>query len=212
MTTPSPCQVRDCAQSAVVQIENLDLCVSHFIANGYERIDRYSHAVTQHEFHQVAPDSVWRFIAECIARTADLTQHAEQLDNLERARLLDILLRCADLSRHLRRSPRRRGAISVRLQSEKLGHAWEEETQTKVLSRYGAMLECNHESEPGDRLGLVRLDTLEPVQARVAWCREGSSGRFEIGIEFLSCDNFWNIDWEATEERVSPAGWLPEAR
>jgi len=34
------------------------------------------------------------------------------------------------------------------------------------------------------------------------WCHQKEEGRREIGIEFLDCDNFWELDWSAVETTV----------
>jgi len=142
------------------------------------------------------------FLTECTRQATDLSQHAEELDNLARARLLDILLSAADLSRHLRRSPRKVATLALRLHCEKPGRTWEEETKTRVLSRHGALVECQHPAQSGDALLVLRLDSGRQALARVVWCHQKEEGRREIGIEFLDCDNFWELDWSAVETTV----------
>ena len=62
------------------------------------------------------------------------------LKSLQRDQLLDILLRAADFSRHLRQGPRLAASIPVQLRWEKPGCAWEEQTRTKHLSPCDALL------------------------------------------------------------------------
>ena len=199
MTAEETCSVQDCGQPSIVLLETRPLCVTHFISTSYERIDEYSRAVTEHRLYETYAEQMWHFVVDCIARSADLTQCAEEIDNLSRARLLDILLRAADLTRFLRRSTRRAAEIPVRLRCEKLGRGWEEQTRTMVLSRFGAMLECRHPIEAGDKLLIVRLDNGEQARARVTWKKDGAAGHAEIGIELLNCDNFWGIEWGGAE-------------
>jgi hypothetical protein len=59
---------------------------------------------------------------------------------------------CGDLSRRLRRSPRKVASIPVRLHCEEPERFREEETETRVLSRHGASLECQQPAEPGEML------------------------------------------------------------
>lgn len=199
MTLSENCCVAGCDQPAIVLLMTRPLCVEHFISISYERIDEFTHAVTEHRFYETIAEQMWQFVVDCVARSADLTQCAERLDNLSRARLLDVLLRAAELSRYLRRSPRRLAAVPVRLRCEKLGRHWEEESQTQVLSRFGAMLDCQHAAEVGDTLQVTRLDTGGEVRARVAWSKKGDSGRTEIGIELMNCENFWCMEWGGAE-------------
>lgn len=207
MSNAEQCRASGCAQPATVELETRPLCVNHFISTGYERLEDYARVVVEHRFQDATAEAMWVFLVECIERAADLTQHAGEIDNLQRARLLDILLRAAEVSRRLRRSPRKALSIPVRLRCEKLGRAWEEDTRTRVVSRFGVMLECEHSAEKGDGLTLIRLDTHAEVKARVAWRRQTSAGHFEFGLEFPDCDNFWGLKWEAVEEVLGQQNW-----
>lgn len=204
MTIQEQCCVSGCTEPASVLVETRPLCVPHFISISYDRIEQYGHIVTEHRLYEEQAGSMGQFLVDCIARAADLTQCAEKLDNLSRARLLDILLRAAELTRYLRRSSRRLAAIPIQLRCEKLGRAWDEETETRVLSRFGAMLECGHAVEAGDTLLVTRLDTGEQARGRIAWRKQNNSGRFEIGLELLNCENFWGFEWGGAE------GFRPE--
>ncbi len=106
-------------------------------------------------------------------------------------------LRATDLSCRLRQSQRLAASIPVELRCEEPGGAWEEETQTKQISRYGALLKCQHPVRAGEILLVVRLDTGRQAQARVARRQRKIGGVQEIGIEFLDRDNFWNMDWSS---------------
>ena len=88
----------------------------------------------------------------------------------------------------------------MRLSCDKLGGAWEEDTETVLLSRYGASLRCGHPTKPGVTLEVVRFDTGQKAQARVAWQRPSGNESARIGVEFVDCDNFWGLDWAAVEE------------
>ena len=142
-----------------------------------------------------------RFIHEC-TRSADQIEHsALDLDNLDRAKLLHIILSASELGRHLRRSPRKVAAIAVRLSSEKLGGSWEEDTETVLVSRYGALVRCKHPAKPGETIQIMRADTGEKTLARVAWQRP-SGGKRMFGSEssLSACENFWGLDWGVVEE------------
>ena len=209
MTLNENCCVANCEQAAAVLLAMLPLCVPHFISTSYERIDEYLRAVSEQRFQETFSEETWQFVVDCIARSADLTQCAEKLDNLTRARLLDILLRAAELSRYLRRSPRRRAAVPLQIRCEKLGRAWEEKIHTLSLSRFGAMLECENHVEAGDSLHITRLDTGSEIRARVAWAKKSDSGRTEIGIELLNCENYWDLEWGVAEGYRPAPNWTP---
>jgi hypothetical protein len=106
--------------------------------------------------------------------------------------------------RQIRRSGRKAAVIPVWLRREEEGRTWEEETETLLLSRYGALVDCRRFVESGGALAVVRRDTGRRATARVAYGQYGASGRRELAIEFVGCDNFWEVDWD-TVETVEPA-------
>ena len=106
-----------------------------------------------------------------------------------------------------RRSPRKAAAVPVWLRREGQGRTWEEETETRVLSRYGGCLECRHTIEAGGLVAILRRDNGHRAIARVRYCRFDAEGHREIGVEFLNCDNFWDVDWNFSAPPVPP----PEA-
>jgi hypothetical protein len=192
-----------CSQAMVASLDGKKLCREHFISVSYARLDQYDQIRRGPGLSAVNTEAVRRFVHEC-TRTADEIEHtAKDLDNLDRAKLLHIILTASELGRHLRRSPRKVAAIPVRISSERLGGAWEEDTETVLVSRYGALVRCKHSAKAGETLHLVRADTGEKALARVAWQRSSSNGGSEdvrIGVEFLGCENFWGLDWSAVED------------
>lgn len=105
----------------------------------------------------------------------------------------------------VRRSPRKPAFIRVWLRLETGPRIWEEETQTQVLSRHGAALECRHAVQPGEVLAIIRRDNGQRVNGRVAYCHYNSSGDREIGLELLGSDNFWNLSWESVASHIVQA-------
>ena len=81
-----------------------------------------------------------------------------------------------------------------------MGSAWEEDTETVLVSRYGALVRCKHPAKAGETLQVIRADTGEKVLARVAWQRPSENDDVRIGVEFVACENFWGLDWGAIEE------------
>jgi len=203
MTNIEKCNTAGCGQAVAASLDGEALCREHFISVCYTRLDRYDEIRRGPGLSATDTESVRRFIHEC-TRFADEIEHsAQDLDNLERAKLLHIILTASELGRHLRRSPRKVAAIAVRLSSEKLGGAWEEDTETVLVSRYGALVRCKHPAKAGETLHVIRADTGEKALARVAWQRpSGNSGGedIRIGVEFVSCENFWGLDWGIVEE------------
>ena len=164
------------------------------------RLERYESLRKQTGLSVVGAEAMRRFIHECSRQADELEHTATDLDNLDRAKLLHIILTASELGRFLRRSPRKAASIPVRLSCEKLGGAWAEDSKTVLLSRYGASVQCTHPAKLGESLQVIRFDTGQKAEARVAWQRPWENESVRIGVEFVNCDNFWGLDWAAVEE------------
>jgi hypothetical protein len=199
MANADQCTIAGCAQAGPATLEGANLCVAHFISACYTRLEQYDKMQKEHTLGVIEAEAARRFINQCSRQADEIEHHSKGLDNLDRARLLHIILWANEMGRYLRRSPRKAASIAVRLSCDKLGNAWEEETQTVLLSQHGAALQCSRPTKPGEALRLERLDTGQKVNARVAWHRSSESAGVRIGIEFVDCENFWGLDWGVVE-------------
>ncbi len=178
MTKTDRCSFTDCGLAVAASLDGEALCRGHFISVCYTRLDHYEEIQKGPGLSTTNTESVRRFIHEC-TRSADEIEHSGlDLDNLDRAKLLHIILSASELGRHLRRSPRKVATIAVRLSSEKLGGAWEEDTETVLVSRYGALVRCKHPAKAGETMQVMRADTGEKALARVAWQRPSGRRRY----------------------------------
>jgi PilZ domain len=200
MSQPDHCSSKGCERTGISSVDGDALCRTHFINVCYERLESYEEKRKGHTLSLTDAESMRRFINECSRQADEIEQKADDLDNLERAKLVDIILTASELGRHLRRSPRKAATIPVRLCCNRLGGAWQEESKTVLLSRYGASVQCSHPAKPGESIEVERSDTGQKAQARVAWQRPGERDTVRIGVEFVDCDNFWGLDWAAIEE------------
>jgi hypothetical protein len=200
MTKMEQCSLAQCGQGVAASIDGATYCREHFIAVCYLRLDKYDEIRKGPGLSVTDTESVRRFIHECTRHADEMEHSAKDLDNLDRAKLLHIILSASELGRHLRRSPRKVATILVRLTSERLGGAWEEDTETVLVSRYGALVRCKHTAKAGETLQVIRADTGEKALARVAWQRPLGNDDVRIGVEFVACENFWGLDWGAIEE------------
>ncbi|HLJ22867.1 MAG TPA: hypothetical protein VKT71_02085 [Candidatus Acidoferrales bacterium] len=194
------CGVAECGRPVAAWLDGGALCRGHFISDCYSRLDHYEEVRKGPGLSAADTESVRRFIKECTRQADEIEHNAKDLDNLDRAKLLHIILSASELGRHLRRSPRKAAAIPVRLSSERLGGAWEEDTETVLVSRYGALVRCKHGAKAGETIQVMRADTGEQALARVAWQRPNEYDDTRIGVEFVGCENFWGLDWGAVEE------------
>jgi hypothetical protein len=200
MTRIEKCSLADCGQGVAASLDGEAYCRGHFISVCYTRLDKYDEIRQGTGLSIADTESVRRFIHECTRHADEMEHSAKDLDNLDRAKLLHIILSASELGRHLRRSPRKVANIAVRLTSEKLGGAWEEDTETVLLSRYGALVRCKHTAKSGETLHVMRADTGEKALVRVAWQRPSGDDDIRIGLEFVASENFWGLDWGAIEE------------
>jgi hypothetical protein len=200
MTNTEDCSIAGCGQAFATSLGGEPFCLEHFISVCYERLDRYDDFRKGAGLNVTEMEALRRFIHECTRHADEIEHEAMDLDNLDRAKLLHIILSASELGRYLRRSPRKAASIAVRLSSDKMGGSWEEDTETVVLSRHGALMRCNHVAKPGETIQVVRADTGEKAQARVAWQRPLNRDDVRIGVEFVACENFWGLDWGAVEE------------
>ena len=199
-TTSGQCGISTCGEPVAASLDGEAFCREHFILVCYSRLDQYDEIRKGPGFSATDTESVRRFVNEC-TRSADAIEHtADHLDNLDRAKLLHIILSASELGRHLRRSPRKVATIPVHLTSEKTGGTWEEDTETVLVSRYGALVRCKHAAKAGDTLSVIRSDTGDHATARVAWQRPLGDEDVRIGVEFVGCENFWGLDWGAVED------------
>jgi hypothetical protein len=208
MTKIEKCSVADCVRPVAAALDAETFCREHFIAVCYERLDHYDEIRKGPGLSATDTESVRRFIHECARQADEMERGARDLDNLDRAKLLHIILSASELGRHLRRSPRKVATIPVRLSSERLGGAWEEDTETVLVSQYGALVRCKHVAKAGETINVIRADTGEKVLARIAWQRPTDYDDVRIGVEFVACDNFWGLDWGVVEESAMKVAGL----
>ena len=102
----------------------------------------------------------------------------------------------------LRRSPRAMVKVSVNIKGrDKHGYEFEEETETFIVSKYGARVFTVQELEV-DAVLKLRLKTSEEwSEFRVVWIgTEENNTMGHVGIEFIHTTNFFGVtfpeeDW-----------------
>lgn len=101
-----PCESAQCKQRAVSWVDFRFFCVDHLVAHCYERLEEYERAGSLQRLWSDDPEDQngARFLEECAARIATLLMTHATLENIERARLLDILLWANELDRKRRSS------------------------------------------------------------------------------------------------------------
>lgn len=189
------CAAPSCTHPGCVSLEGDDLCRSHFIARCYSRLEDCSAQLKNHERSQhMTGDALIETLAQIADQVAALGLSAKDLDGIQQAQLLDILFIAANLMKNLRRSRRKYMPVPLRLRYETGEKAWTEETTTLEVSLYGASIQSRIPIRKGEVIGVERLDLGRQANAKVKWQRRNKDGSQTLGIEFLECKDFWEID------------------
>ncbi len=92
------CDMKDCLQSAVMRIDFHLFCLDHVVEHCHERLQKCQQEVGR----SLAPpgDAIsenYSFLRECTSSIAGFLIARSELQNIDRARLLDIMLWSAEL-------------------------------------------------------------------------------------------------------------------
>lgn len=191
---PVNCSAEGCLEAAVASLDECQVCRTHFVTGAYRHLESVAEQIQEPSFYSQHGELATRFLEQCMREVTNIACAAEPPDNLERARLLDILLWASELYGRLRRGPRVRASIPILVRSEDEQKPWEEKADTVVLSVHGFCFFCRHELHSGDILTCIRLDNGHRADARVAWTRSKDSGETEAGLEFITDEDFWGAE------------------
>lgn len=185
------CEYRGCGQLATSVLTNRRYCGEHFIATSRAELSRFFQMVQERRLAEIPRETIRKWIDECVREADALDRRESGLDDSLRGQLQDIILSAVELGRNLRRSPRVVANIHLRVG----GGEWREETDTKLISRFGALITVRHPVAVNEMLTVVRPDRGRAVHARVAWIHKTATQTADVGIEFLDSENFWELDW-----------------
>lgn len=91
------CTVGSCGSAAVTSLDRKALCLNHFLQRCYERLERLDPRGRKFTAEPVDLASMRAFIEECSRKALDVSLQSKNLSNLQRGRLLDILLWAGEL-------------------------------------------------------------------------------------------------------------------
>ena len=106
------CRVDSCGVAATTALDREALCLNHFLLRCYEELERLDPRGRKFSAEPVDIASMRAFIEECSRKALDISLHSQSLTNLQRGRLLDILLWAGELFLLLR-APRLTLAQSI---------------------------------------------------------------------------------------------------
>ena len=106
------CRMGSCSGAAVATLDHQALCLNHFLSRCYEKLESLEPRGRKFSAEPVDIASMRAFIEECSRKALDISLHSQSLTNLQRGRLLDILLWAGELFLLLR-APRLTLAQSI---------------------------------------------------------------------------------------------------
>src|SRR5258708_38464308 len=106
------CQAGSCSGTAITSLDRQTLCLNHFLLRCYEKLEGFDPRGRKFSAEPIDLVSMRAFVEECSRKALDASLQSENLSNLQRGRLLDILLWAGELC-ILLRSPRLALAQSI---------------------------------------------------------------------------------------------------
>lgn len=86
-----------CHSAAATSLDQQDLCLNHFLLRCYAQLEAVDPRGQKSRGQRVDLAAMRAFIEECSQKALEVCLQSENLTNLERARLLDILLWASEL-------------------------------------------------------------------------------------------------------------------
>ncbi len=97
LVLPGKCSESACGGAAITSLDQQAYCLNHFLHLCYQRLEALDPRGRQYRTEPASPAAMRAFIEECSRKTLDVCLGCEDLSNLERGRLLDILLWAGEL-------------------------------------------------------------------------------------------------------------------
>ena len=91
------CRMGSCGGAAITTLDRQALCLNHFLSRCYERLEGVDPRGRKFSAEAVDVASMRAFIEECSRKALDVSLQSKNLSNLQRGRLLDILLWAGEL-------------------------------------------------------------------------------------------------------------------
>jgi len=86
------CSAESCENEAVTRFVQRDLCLNHFVSRCYADLERLDRRVRNGESSVLENRTLKAFAEECSLKALEISLSGCATDNLQRGRLLDILL------------------------------------------------------------------------------------------------------------------------
>jgi hypothetical protein len=190
------CAGSGCSGPSMVTLGKQNYCREHFIQTCYEHLEECEENFNERDqADKLACDARRRSLQEIVDQSTTTSLTHGNLSNLERVQLLDLVRWAGDLIRQVRRGPRKRVSIPVRLYLESSSQTCAEETLAREVSQHGTSLACRLPINVGELVKMERMDTGERVEGIVRWRERLDGSTVHLGLEFYGCTNFWRLQW-----------------
>ena len=97
MVSEPGCSEAACGGTAVTSLDQQALCLNHFLLQCYARLEALDPRAAKSRREPIDLPVMRAFIEECSRKALDVSLQSDNLSNLERGRLLDILLWAGEL-------------------------------------------------------------------------------------------------------------------
>lgn len=91
------CSADSCGRASTISLDQQDLCLNHFLLRCYETLEGLDPRGRKFNSEPSELVSMRLMVEECSRKALDASLHCENLSNLQRGRLLDILLWAGEL-------------------------------------------------------------------------------------------------------------------
>jgi hypothetical protein len=91
------CSMDSCKNAAAVSLAQQDFCLNHFLSQCYENLDRLDPRRPGSQLDAADVALTKTFVEECSRKALDVSLQCPNITNLQRGRLLDILLWAGEL-------------------------------------------------------------------------------------------------------------------
>ena len=91
------CRMGSCGCPAIATLDRQALCLNHFLSRCYEKLEGLDPRGRKFSGEPVDLASMRAFVEECSRKALDVSLQSKNLSNLQRGRLLDILLWAGEL-------------------------------------------------------------------------------------------------------------------
>jgi len=113
------CRMGSCVGAAITTLDDQALCLNHFLLGCYERLEGLDPRGRKFSTEPLDVACMRAFVEECSRKALDVSLQCKSLSNLQRGRLLDILLWAGELFLLLR-APRLTLAQSIASSEDQL--------------------------------------------------------------------------------------------